>query len=237
MERKSRRTSARFRNGAEARPLPGGPDPGMPQTPEILEPANAAVLSHPYSDIVVRCPMGCPTPCRERAAVPRKLIGKKIHESTRRSPFTGTWASPGAGPNAIAWRRRAGARCRWRALRSPCRDRRPGSSSRPEGGVGADARPGSLSRDAPRRVRKAVHPGADRDVVWPGGSGRTGHRPLGARPPVKPWTPRALLRARGGRPPEEMKVLAGTGLETSAALFYIPTPRRGWCGDRRRDAG
>ena len=76
----------------------------MPQTPEILEPADGSSLSQPYSDIAVRVPEGMSDTLRVNgAAVPRKLIGKKIHESERKITiyrYVGVALAP--GPNAIA---------------------------------------------------------------------------------------------------------------------------------------
>ncbi len=76
----------------------------MPATPEILEPADNAVLARPYSDIAVRVPEGAVDTLRVNgSAVPRESIGRKIHESERKIyiyQYIGVKLSP--GPNTIA---------------------------------------------------------------------------------------------------------------------------------------
>jgi len=80
----------------------------MPQTPEILEPSEGAALSRPYSDIAVRVPEGAIDTLRVNgSAIPRKSIGKKIHESERKIyvyQYIGSSWRPGR--TRSPWRRR-----------------------------------------------------------------------------------------------------------------------------------
>ena len=205
----------------------------MPQTPEILEPANGATLSHPYSDIAVRVPEGVSDTLRVNgAAVPRKLIGKKIHESARKIHiyrYVGVTLAP--GPNTIALETQGpGGEISVKSIAVTV----PGPPSwirlSPEkADIGADGKtpvpftatlldafgkPSLQEQVVTVVLARGKVDGPDLDPSAPG------HQ-------VKAVDGRVTFSVRGGGEtgPEPLKVLAGTSLAAGAELFFIPTPR------------
>jgi hypothetical protein len=205
----------------------------MPQTPEILEPADGANLSRPYSDISVRVPEGMSDTLRVNgAAVPGKLIGKKIHESARKLyiyEYIGVKLAPGA--NTIALETQApGGEVSVKSITVTV----PGPPVRillspSTADIGADGKtpvpftvtlldafgkPSSEERVVTVVLAKGKVDGHDLDPSAPG------HQ-------VKAVDGRVIFSVRGGGETgrEELKVLAGTGLETGAELFFVPKPR------------
>ncbi|MBE0606322.1 MAG: OmpA family protein [Deltaproteobacteria bacterium] len=205
----------------------------MPQTPEILEPANGATLSRAYSDIAVRVPEGVSDTVRVNgAAVPRKLIGKKIHESAKKIHiyrYVGVTLVP--GPNTIALETQGpGGEVSVKSIAVTV----PGPPSwvrlTPSmADIGADGKTPvpftatlldvfgkpSFQEQIVTVVLargKVIEP--DLDPATPG------HQ-------IKAVDGRATFSVRGGGEtgPETLKVLAGTSLAASAELFFVPTSR------------
>jgi uncharacterized repeat protein (TIGR01451 family) len=77
----------------------------MPSTPEILQPANGAVLRNPWTDIVVRVPKESEHTLRVNGtAIPEHKIGKKIEESKRKiriCKYVGVQLEPGTNKVAL----------------------------------------------------------------------------------------------------------------------------------------
>ena len=205
----------------------------MPQTPEILEPADGASLSRTYSDIVVRVPEGVSDTLRVNgAAVPRKLIGKKIHESERKITiyrYVGVGLAP--GPNTIALETQGpGGEQSVKSIQVTV----PGPPARillaPEKAeIGADGQ--SSVPFTVTLLDSFGKPSSQEQVVTVvlarGKVVEPDLDPSAAGHQVKAVDGRAVFAVRGGGEtgPEELKVLAGTGLAASAELFYVPKPR------------
>jgi uncharacterized repeat protein (TIGR01451 family) len=205
----------------------------MPQTPEILEPADGATLSQPYSNIAVRVPEGMSDTLRVNgAAVPRKLIGKKIHESARKLyvyEYIGVKLAPGA--NTIVLETQGpGGEISVRRITVTV----PGPPSwirlSPEkADIGADGKtpvpftatlldafgkPSLQEQVVTVVLARGKVDGPDLDPATPG------HQ-------VKAVNGSVTFSVRGGGEtgPETLKVLAGTSLAAGAELFFIPTSR------------
>ena len=206
---------------------------GMPQTPEILEPADGATLSRPYSDIAVRVPEGASDTLRVNgAAVPRKSIGKKIHESARKITiyrYVGVSLAPGLNTIALETRE-PGGEMSVRSITVTV----PGPPARillsPEKAeIGADGQSSvpfavtlldALGKPSPQEqvvtvvLSRGKVDGQDLDPSAPG------HQ-------IKAVDGRAVFSVRGGGEtgPEALKVLVGTDLAAGAELFFVPRPR------------
>lgn len=206
---------------------------GMPKTPEILEPADGATLSRPYSDIAVRVPEGVSDTLRVNGVtVPRKSIGKKIHESARGITiyrYVGVNLAP--GPNAIALETHAsdGEKAMQRItvivqgppariLLSPETSDVPadGGAAVPFTATLLDAwgKPSGGEQVVTVVLAKGKVDGPDLDPST------IGHQ-------VKTRDGRATftLRGTGGTGEEKVRVLVGSGLSASADVYFTPAPR------------
>ncbi len=205
----------------------------MPQTPEILEPADGAALAHTYSDIAVRVPEGATDVLRVNGSeIPRKSIGKKIHESERKIyifQYIGVKLAP--GPNTIVL-----------------------ETGTPDGGKSVQ----SITVTAPGPLSRILLSPAKADVGADGGDpvpfkatlldsfgkpslqeqlltvvlarGKVVGNDLDPASPghqVKAIDGVASFAVRGGGEtgPETLKVRGGTDLAAEAELFFVPKPR------------
>lgn len=206
---------------------------GMPQTPEILEPADGVTLSHPYSDIAVRVPEGVSDTLRVNGLpVDRKSIGKKIHESARRITiyrYVGVNLAPGQNTIALETHAPDGEKVVQRitvivqgpparVLLSPERSDVPadGGAAVPFTATLLDAwgKPSGGEQVVTVVLAKGKVDGPDLDPSTPG------HQ-------VKARDGRATftLRGTGGTGEEKVRVLVGSELSASADVYYTPAPR------------
>jgi uncharacterized repeat protein (TIGR01451 family) len=205
----------------------------MPRTPEILEPQDGASLARPYSDIAVRVPEGAAGTLRVNGEeVPRKAIGKEIHESERKLyiyRYIGVKLSPGT--NTIALETETpGAGKSVRTVTVTV----PGPPARillsPEKAeIGADGRepvpfavtlvdafgkPSLQEQVVTVVLDRGKVSGADLDASTPGHQLRA----AGGRASFS-------VRGTGESGPGTLKVLAGSGLAAGGKLFFVPQPR------------
>jgi len=205
----------------------------MDPTPEILEPADHAVLDRPYADVAVRVPDGSTdTLLVNGSEVPRKSIGKKIREAARKiSIFQYVGVALAPGPNTITLQ-----------TVTPAGEKTvqtvtvnvPGPAARillsPEkADVGADGREPVVFavsvHDAFGRTSRQVQ---SVTVAVPGGKvDGPDHDPSTPGHQVQVVAGRATIPVRGtgetGR--SGLKVTAGTGISAEAEIFFVPRPR------------